>query len=82
MNLRSVTNLYLDLILRKLHTRKIKSTSNLGNVYYHSVQSLSPCLLTRKIKMYKTIIRPTVLYGCETWHLTLMEEHRLKVSGC
>jgi hypothetical protein len=29
--------------------------------------------------MYKTIILPVVLYGCETWSLTLREEHRLGV---
>jgi hypothetical protein len=29
--------------------------------------------------MYKTIILPVVLYGCETWSLTLREEHRLSV---
>jgi hypothetical protein len=28
---------------------------------------------------YKTIILPVVLYGCETWYLTLVEEHRLRV---
>ena len=28
---------------------------------------------------YKTIILPVVLYGCETWSLTLREEHRLRV---
>jgi hypothetical protein len=32
-----------------------------------------------KVKIYKTIILPVVLYGCETWSLTLREEHRLKV---
>jgi hypothetical protein len=32
-----------------------------------------------KVKIYKTIILPVVLYGCETWSLTLMEEHRLRV---
>jgi hypothetical protein len=32
-----------------------------------------------KIKMYKTIILPVVLYGCETLSLTLREEHRLRV---
>jgi hypothetical protein len=32
-----------------------------------------------KIKIYKIIISPVVLYGCETWSLTLREEHRLKV---
>ena len=29
--------------------------------------------------IYSTIILPVVLYGCETWSLTLREEHRLKV---
>jgi hypothetical protein len=32
-----------------------------------------------KIKIYRTVILPVVLYGCETWFLTLREEHRLKV---
>jgi hypothetical protein len=32
-----------------------------------------------KIKIYKTIILPVVLYGCETWSLMLREEHRLRV---
>jgi hypothetical protein len=31
------------------------------------------------IKIYKTVILPVVLYGCETWSLTLREEHRLRV---
>jgi hypothetical protein len=33
----------------------------------------------KRIKIYKTIILPVVLYGCETWSLTLREEHRLRV---
>jgi hypothetical protein len=32
-----------------------------------------------KIKIYKTVILPVVLYGCDTWSLTLGEEHRLRV---
>jgi hypothetical protein len=32
-----------------------------------------------KVKIYKTIILPVVLYGCETWSVTLREEHRLRV---
>jgi hypothetical protein len=41
---------------------------------------LSSRLLSRnvKVKIYKTIILP-VFYGCETWSLTLREEHRLRV---
>jgi hypothetical protein len=42
---------------------------------------LSSRLLSRnvKVKIYKTIILPFILYGCETWSLTLREEHRLRV---
>jgi hypothetical protein len=32
-----------------------------------------------KIKIYRTIILPVVLYGCETWSLTFREERRLRV---
>jgi hypothetical protein len=32
-----------------------------------------------KIRIYRTIILPVVLYGCETWSLTLREEQRLRV---
>jgi hypothetical protein len=32
-----------------------------------------------KVKIYKTIILPVVLYRCENWSLTLREEHRLRV---
>ena len=41
---------------------------------------LSSRLLSKKLKVktYKTIILPVVLYGFETWSLTLREEHRLR----
>jgi len=32
-----------------------------------------------KIKIYRTVILSVVLYGCETWSLSLKEERRLKV---
>jgi hypothetical protein len=32
-----------------------------------------------KVTIYKTVILPVVLYGCETWSLTLREEHTLRV---
>jgi hypothetical protein len=31
------------------------------------------------VRIYKTIILPVALYGCETWSLILREEHRLRV---
>jgi hypothetical protein len=61
---------------------EIKSRLNSGNACYYSVQNLlSSCLISRnlKIKIHKTVILPVVLYGCETWSLTLREEHRLRV---
>jgi hypothetical protein len=61
---------------------EIKRRLNSGNACYHSVQNLqSSHLLSKnlKIRVYKTIILPVVLYGCETWSLTLREEQRLRV---
>jgi hypothetical protein len=61
---------------------EIKSKLKSGNACYHSVQNLlSSSLLSTnvKIKIYRTIILPVVLYGCESWSLTLREECRLSV---
>jgi hypothetical protein len=61
---------------------EIKSRLNSGNACCHSVQSLlSSHFLSRnlKVKIYKTIILPIVLYECETWSPTLREEHGLRV---
>ena len=61
---------------------EIKSRLKLRNACYYSVQNLlSSSLLSKnlKIKIYRTIILPIILYGCETWSLTLREERRLRV---
>jgi len=61
---------------------EIKSRFKPGNACYHSVQNLlSYSLLSKnlKIKIYRTIMLPFVLYGCETWSLTLREELMLRV---
>jgi predicted transcriptional regulator len=61
---------------------EIKSRLKSGNACYHSVQNLlSSRLLSKhtKIRVYRPIILPVVLYGCETWSLTLREEQRLRV---
>jgi hypothetical protein len=45
-----------------------------------SIQSENNCGIHQTIiRIYKTIILPVVLHGCETWALTLREEHRLRV---
>ena len=51
------------------------------HVIIHLEKILSSRLLSKKLKVntYKTIILPVVLYGCETWSLTLREEHTLRV---
>jgi uncharacterized membrane protein len=57
---------------------EIKSRLNSGDACYYSVQNLlSSRLISKnlKIKIYKTAILSVVLYGCETWSLTLREEH-------
>jgi hypothetical protein len=62
--------------------RKSKSGLNSDNTSYNSAENfLSSRLLSTNVKtsMFKTTILPVVLYGCETWSLTLREEHRLRV---
>jgi hypothetical protein len=53
---------------------EIKSRLNLRNACYQSVQDLlSSCLIPKnlKIKIYKIVVLPVVLYGCEAWSDTL-----------
>jgi sorting nexin-29 len=61
---------------------EIKSRLRLGNACYDSVQNLLSSRLRSKnlkIKIYRTIILPVVLYGCKTWSLTLREERKMRV---
>ena len=59
---------------------EIKCRLTAGNSCYYSVQTLVfSTSKNLKIKTYKTTILPLVLYGCETWSLTLSEECRLTV---
>jgi len=64
--------------------KDIKSRLKSRNAFYSSAQNLlsSSMLSTNiKIKIYRTIILPVVVYRCETWSLTLKEERRLRVSA-
>ena len=74
---------YLETVLTNQNSivEEIKSRLRSGNACYHSVQNLLSSRLPSKnlkIKIYRTIMLP-VLYGCETWSLTLWEERKLKV---
>jgi hypothetical protein len=67
---------------QNLIEEEIKRRMNSGNACYHSVQNLlSSRLLSKNLKtrIYKMIILPVVVYGCETLSPTLREEHRLRV---
>jgi hypothetical protein len=55
---------------------EITNRLNSRNAYYHSIQSLLPSRLLSgnvKVKIYETIILQVVLYGYETWSVTLKE---------
>ena len=61
---------------------EIKSRLKSGNVCYHSVENLlSSSVLSKhiRIKIHRNIILTIVLYGCETWSLTMRGERRLRV---
>jgi len=61
---------------------EMKSRLRSGNACYHSVQNLLfSRLLSKnlKINLYRIIILPVVLYGCESWSLTLREERKLRL---
>jgi hypothetical protein len=67
---------------QNLIQEEIKRRLNSGNACYYLAQNLlSSHLLLKnlKIRICKTMILPVVLYGCETWSLTLREEYRLRV---
>jgi hypothetical protein len=74
----------MTVTIQNLIKEEIKTKFNSGNACYHSVQNLlSSPLPPKNIKIitYKTIILTVVMYGCETWSLTLTEEHRLRVDS-
>jgi len=61
---------------------EIKSRLKSRSACYHSVQNLlSSSWLSKnlKVKIERTLTKPVVLYGCETWSLTFRKERRLKV---
>jgi hypothetical protein len=62
--------------------KEIKNRLKSGNACFYAVQNLlSSSFLSKniKIKIYRTILLPLVLYGCETWSLKLREERRMGV---
>jgi hypothetical protein len=81
-NFVSLCAIKLTITNQNLIQEEIKRRLNSGNACYHSVQNLlSSRLLSKnvKVRIYKIIILPVVLYGCETWSLSVGEEHKLRV---
>jgi hypothetical protein len=61
---------------------KLGADINSDSACYNSAQSLLSSHLPSqniKIKIYRTTTLSVVLYGCETWSLTLRAEHKLTV---
>jgi len=76
--------MYFGIAITNQHSiqEEIKSRFKSGNACYLSMQNLLLLsLLSKNIKtkIYRNIILPAVLYGCETWSITLREERRLRV---
>jgi hypothetical protein len=81
-NVLQFTYLGMTVTNKNLIQEEIKRRWNSGNDCYHSARNLAYSRLLSKnlkIRIYKTIILPVVLYGCETWSLTLRKEHRQSV---
>lgn len=75
---------YLGMALTNLNCvhEEITSIMNSVNAHYSSVQNLlfwSSVSKNVNIKIYRNIILPVVLYECQTWPFTQIEEHRLRV---
>jgi hypothetical protein len=61
---------------------EIKGRIKQGNItFYANKNLLGNKLLTRKakIKLYKLVILPVVIYGCETWMMNEVEEEKLRI---
>jgi hypothetical protein len=75
-------NVGTTVICQNVIQEKIKRRLISGNACHHSVRKfLSLRLMSKnvKIRIFKTIILPVVLYWCRTWSLILREEHILRM---
>ena len=62
------------------NTGNFVSITNLMYKYLYSCNiTILYIIYVEGIKIYTTIILPVILYGCETWSLTLRDERRLRV---
>ena len=76
--------IHLNIIILSTSAHLVRKKSEESkDSFYEELELLSKSL---KIKIYRTIILPVVLYGCETWSLTVSKEGKVRVSeygvGC
>jgi hypothetical protein len=72
----------VQIITTECNISKFKRSLNSGNACHHLVQNLSSSRLLSKlvkIRIYRTIVLPIVLYWCKTWPLILSQERRMWV---
>jgi hypothetical protein len=75
---------YLGTTLTKQNSihEDVKNIIKSANVWYNSAQNPLPSSLLSEninVKIYRTVLLPVVLYGCEAWSLMMREEHWLKL---
>ena len=73
-------------LINNFHFEEIKSILKSGNATYYLLQNLfffflyfNLLLKNIQIKIYRNILLPVVMYGCETWSFTLKQKCRLRV---
>jgi len=62
-----------------ISVRGLVSHKGISSYYSNQMHIIYSVHILVKIKIYRIIILPIVLYGCETWSLTLWEERKLRV---
>jgi len=75
---------YLGTMVSKMNNRSVEVNARLimaNRAYYGLRNHMKSRIISRNIKilLYKTLIRPVLTYGAETWVLSKQDEHRLSI---
>ena len=75
---------YLGTMINKMNNRSVEVNAPLimvNTAYYRLQNHIKSRIISRNIKtlLYKTLIRPVLTYGAETWVLSKQDEHRLSI---
>jgi hypothetical protein len=78
---------YLGTMVYKMNNRSVEVNARLimaNRAYYGLQNHMKSRIISRNIKAlrYKTLIRPVLTYGAETWVLSKQDEHRLSILEC